>query len=79
MSFDVIFTKAAESVVSAPDDLPKLEERTRDEIAELPGEGVEALKTNLFHAFALEDGTAVICSLTANDDVRVDACAVASA
>ena len=73
MSFDVVFTKAAEAVLSEPDDLPKLEERTRDEIAEMPGEGVEALKKQLFHAFRLDDGTEVICSLTADDAVRVDA------
>ncbi len=73
MSFDVIFTRAADQI-----DLPELEERTRDAIAELPGEGTEALRDRLFHAFSLDDGTEVICSLTADGAVRVDACEVAS-
>ncbi len=75
MSFDVIFTKSAEAV-AGQDSLPELEERTRDAIAELPGEGTEALQKRLFHAFTLEDGTDVICSLTADGAVRVDACEV---
>ncbi len=74
MSFDVILTKSAQELGESRGVLPDLEERTRDEIAELPGEGLEELERRLFHAFALEDGTEVICSLTADGAVRVDAC-----
>ena len=76
MSFDVVFTKTAEAAAAERGDLPDLEERTRDAIAELPGDGVEALQKRLFHAFSLDDGTEVICSLTATGAVRVDACEV---
>ena len=75
MSFDVVFTRSARKIVANTSDLPALEERTRDEIAELPGEGLEELEKHFFHAFALEDGTEFICSLTADGAVRVDACA----
>ncbi|GAB6842426.1 hypothetical protein HNR00_004359 [Methylorubrum rhodinum] len=74
MSFDVILTKSAQELGESRGVLPDLEERTRDEIAELPGEGLEELERRLFHAFALDDGTEVICSLTADGSVRVDAC-----
>lgn len=74
MSFDVILTKSAQELGESRGVLPDLEERTRDEIAELPGEGLEELERRLFHAFALDDGTEVICSLTADGAVRVDAC-----
>ncbi|KQT56233.1 hypothetical protein ASG52_23900 [Methylobacterium sp. Leaf456] len=74
MSFDVILTKSAQELGESRGVLPDLEERTRDEIAELPGEGLEELEKRLFHAFALDDGTEVICSLTADGAVRVDAC-----
>lgn len=75
MSFDVVFTRTAQSVAADHGHLPTLEERTRDEIADLPGEGLEELEKHFFHAFALEDGTEFICSLTADGAVRVDACA----
>ena len=75
MSFDVIFTESAQTVAADHGDLPALEERTRDAIADLPGEGLEQLEKHLFHAFALDDGTEFICSLTADGAVRVDACA----
>lgn len=75
MSFEIIFTRSAQSIAAENGDLPALEERTRDEIADLPGEGLEELEKHVFHAFALEDGTEVICSLTAEGAVRVDACA----
>jgi len=74
MSFDVILTKSAQELGESRGVLPDLEERTRDEIAELPGEGLEELERRLFHAFALDDGTEVICSLTADGAVRIDAC-----
>lgn len=74
MSFDVILTKSAQELGESRGVLPDLEERTRDEIADLPGEGLEELERRLFHAFALDDGTEVICSLTADGSVRVDAC-----
>ena len=74
MSFDVILTKSAQELGESRGVLPDLEERTRDEIAELPGEGLEELERRLFQAFALDDGTEVICSLTADGSVRVDAC-----
>lgn len=74
MSFEMILTKSAQDIAESRGVGPVLEERTRDEIAELPGEGLEELERRLFHAFALEDGTAVICSLTADGAVRVDAC-----
>lgn len=74
MSFDVILTKSAQELGESRGVLPDLEERTRDEIADLPGEGLEELERRLFHAFALDDGTEVICSLTADGAVRVDAC-----
>lgn len=76
MSFDVIFTKSAEVAAADWGDLPELEERARDAIADLPGDGLETLERRLFHAFSLEDGTDVICSLTADGAVRVDACGV---
>ena len=76
MSFNVIFTKTAQVAAAERVDLPELEERAREQIADLPGDGVEALEKRLFHAFTLEDGTEVICSLTADGAVRVDACAV---
>ena len=76
MSFDVIFTTSAQAAAQERGDLPELEERARDAIAELPGDGLEALETRLFHAFALEDGTEVICSLTGEGALRVDACAI---
>ncbi|WP_342149618.1 hypothetical protein [Methylorubrum sp. SB2] len=74
MSFDVILTKSAQELGESRGVLPDLEERTRDEIADLPGEGLEELERRLFHAFALDDGTEVICSLTADGAVRIDAC-----
>ncbi|GJE28112.1 hypothetical protein [Methylobacterium organophilum] len=74
MSFEVIFTQSAQELVEGRGDLPDLEERARDAIAELPGEGLEALERHLFHAFALDDGTEIICSLTGAGAVRVDAC-----
>jgi len=76
MSFDVVFTKSAQVAAAIRGDESDLEERTRDAIADLPGEGIEALEQHLFHAFSLEDGTEVICSLTADGAVRVDACEV---
>lgn len=76
MSFDVIFTKPALIAGAARGDLSDIEERARDEIADLPGEGLEALEERLFHAFTLDDGHAFICSLTADGAVRVDACEV---
>ncbi|GLS43857.1 hypothetical protein [Methylobacterium brachythecii] len=75
MSFDVVFTRSARSAAADHGDLPSLEERTRDEIADLPGEGLEELEKHFFHSFALDDGTEFICSLTADGAVRVDACA----
>lgn len=74
MCFDVILTKSAQELGESRGVLPDLEERARDEIADLPGDGLEELERRLFHAFALDDGTAVICSLTADGAVRVDAC-----
>lgn len=74
MSFDVILTKSAQDIGERSGVLPELEERARDAIADLPGEGLEELERRLFHAFALDDGTEVICSLTADGAVRVDAC-----
>ena len=53
--------------------------QSAQEIAELPGEGLEELERRLFHAFALDDGTEVICSLTADGAVRIDACAAEAA
>lgn len=76
MSFDVIFTTSAQEAAQERGDLPDLEERARDAIAELPGEGLQALETRLFHAFTLDDGTEVICSLTGEGALRVDACPV---
>ena len=75
MSFDVIFTTTAQATHERGD-LSALEERARDAIAELPGDGLAALEDRLFHAFTLEDGTEVICSLTGEGALRVDACAV---
>jgi hypothetical protein len=75
VSFDIVFTRSARKMAAGHGDLPSLEERTRDEIADLPGEGLEELEKHFFHAFALEDGTEFICSLTADGAVRVDACA----
>jgi hypothetical protein len=75
MSFDIVFTPSAKTVAASHGDLPTLEERARGEIAELPGEGLEELEKHFFHAFALDDGTEFICSLTAEGAVRVDACA----
>ncbi len=74
MSFDVIFTQSAQSVASGQGELYDLEERTRDEIAELPGDGLTELEARLFHSFALDERTEVICTLTADGAVRVDAC-----
>lgn len=74
MSFNVIFTQSAQSVAIDLGEHCDLEERTRDELAELPGDGLQELEERLFHAFALDDGTEVICSLTADGAVRVDAC-----
>ncbi|WP_232628359.1 hypothetical protein [Methylobacterium sp. Leaf118] len=74
MSFDVILTKSAQDIGESRGVLPEIEERARDAIADLPGEGLEELERRLFHAFALEDGTEVICSLTADGAVRIDAC-----
>lgn len=76
MTFNVIFTETAQSVAEGMGELSELEERTRDELADLPGEGLEKLEKRLFHTFALDDGTDVICSLTADGAVRVDACPV---
>jgi len=78
MSFDMVFTKSAQDAAARADG-PELEERARDAIADLPGEGIAALERHLFHAFSLEDGTEVICSLTADGAVRVDACEVEAA
>ncbi|KQQ26151.1 hypothetical protein ASF53_21375 [Methylobacterium sp. Leaf123] len=74
MSFDIVLTQSAQEIAERSGVLPALEERARGEIAELPGEGLEELERRLFHAFALDDGTAVICSLTADGAVRIDAC-----
>ena len=76
MSFDMVFTKAAQVSAAARGDLPALEERARDALADLPGDGLEALERRVFHAFRLEDGREVICSLTADGAVRVDACEI---
>ena len=74
MSFEIVLTQSAQEIAERSGVLPVLEERARDEIAELPGEGLEELERCLFHAFSLDDGTEVICSLTADGSVRVDAC-----
>lgn len=78
MAFDMVFTKSLRVAAAVRGDLPVLEERTRDAIADLPGDGIEALARSVFHAFSLEDGREVICSLTADGAVRVDACEVAA-
>ncbi|CAO4147989.1 Halobacterial output domain-containing protein [Methylorubrum thiocyanatum] len=74
MSFEIVLTQSAQEIAERSGVLPVLEQRARGEIAELPGEGLEELERRLFHAFALGDGTEVICSLTADGAVRVDAC-----
>ena len=79
MSFDVVFTKSAEAAAAERGDLPDLEERARDAIAELPGAGTEALQQRMFHAVEFDDGTDLICSLTADGSVRVDFCEIAAA
>lgn len=76
MSFDMVFTKSAQVAAAVLGDLPDLEERARDAIADLPGDGLETLERRMFHAFSLDDGREVICSLTAEGAVRVDACQV---
>ena len=74
MSFDIVLTQSAQEIAERSGVLPALEERTRGEIAELHGEGLEELERRLFHAFALDNGTEVICSLTPDGAVRIDAC-----
>lgn len=78
MSFDVIFTNSAQAAQERGG-LTALEERARDAIEALPGEGLEALERRLFHAFTLEDGTEVICSLTGEGALCVDACPIEGA
>lgn len=75
MSYDVVFTPSARDVAVDRSDLRSLEHRARGEIEDLPGEGLETLEQRMFHSFALDDGREFICSLTAQGDVRVDACA----
>jgi hypothetical protein len=74
VSFGIVFTQSA--LTAGEDDLSSLEERAREEIAELPGEGLSALEQRLFHAFATETGREYICVLTGNGAVRVDACLI---
>ncbi|KAB1076584.1 hypothetical protein [Methylobacterium soli] len=79
MSFDIVFTQAARVAATVTGDLPSLEERTRREIADLPGDGLSALEERLFHAFATEAGQECICTLLAGQVVQVDVCGVSAA
>ncbi|KAB1070313.1 hypothetical protein [Methylobacterium planeticum] len=78
MSFDIVFTQSARIAATVVGDLPSLEERTRRELADLPGDGLSALEERLFHAFATEAGQECICTLLAGHVVQVDVCGVSA-